>query len=274
LFFQLLRQYVNRQRITITEGFRQLKTAKMFYNAAGQRYPTFEKLFKAEPALYEDLLVKSSKTWSSSLLNSVVTEVCRAIATGQVVGSLLYWVRSSLKFLLSPMVTQLLKTLVANYSMERIMELYITKGKYLHSFSYFVAADKDQQIRDQRQLVTLILQLIESPQLLNVLQLEDEPDLSVSMDYQTPSCLPLFSSLSHKLTSIYQKVLHSLHEAHRTPQAIHSAFTKEVQRSTLAPTINFIESKPHLKEAFEKVFFVFPPFLICTGFCISYIKNA
>lgn len=139
MFFQLLRQYANRQRITVTEGFRQLKISKNFYAMAGQRYSTFEKLFKAEPALYEDLLVKSSKTWSSSLLNSVVTQVCKAIETGRVVGSLLSWVRSSLKFLLSPMVTQLLKTLVANYSMERIMEIYITKGiQCIHTIAYLV----------------------------------------------------------------------------------------------------------------------------------------
>ena len=116
------------------------------------------------------------------------------------------------------------------------------------------ATVKDQQSKDQRQLVTYILSLIEPPKLANLLQLEDDPDLSVSLDYQTASSLPLFSSLSSRLLSIYQKVLQSLHELNRTPQSIHASFTREVQKSPLASVIQFIESKDHLREAFEKDF--------------------
>ena len=156
---------------------------------------------------------------------------------------MLFLVRSSLKFMLAPMVVQLIKILVSNYSMERIIDIFIKKTN-----------NKDEYTQDQRNLVFKVLNTLEPPKLTNILQLEDDFDMRVPMDYQSSSYLPLYHTIIQKLQFLYQKSLQSLSEHNRTPQSLFNEFTKWINNDSIAPIIKWIENKPKLKSDFEKDF--------------------
>ena len=73
---QLLPQYL-RRNITLNDGFKVLTYSRDYYLNKVPKIQIFKKLFANEPKLYENLIVKFSKSWTTSLLNSVVTEACR-----------------------------------------------------------------------------------------------------------------------------------------------------------------------------------------------------
>ena len=60
----------------ISASTRELQYTKKFYTSQDQRFSFLCELFNREPGLYEDLLVRFSKTWSSALLHSVVHKAC------------------------------------------------------------------------------------------------------------------------------------------------------------------------------------------------------
>ncbi len=124
LFFQMIHQYSTRLIAQIPQTMIQrLPRSKIFFLDRNKRYGILEKLMNQQPYLYEDPLLAFSNTWTNSLLNSVVQEAFKAIMTGRVLGSVLYVVRTSLRFLLGPLVAQFLKTIVSNYAIESLLEL-------------------------------------------------------------------------------------------------------------------------------------------------------
>jgi len=239
-----------------------------FYRQLGakqQRVAEMTRVIKANPYLTEQLLERFGQTWSSSLLNAVMHESCASLQRGEVVGSILHVVRNALRFLLAPMVVQIVRTLVSNYNLEPIVEI-----ERLLAESQAKAAEEPKLSRRQRKqlaqhrpgealqtLVRQVLRLIEPPPIREVLTRTAIDRVIPSFDYALAPCLPMYDVIAEQLFSLAAKARSLLHHGSRGPHEILHALTQLVadERSgALADVLATISSTPELMQRFQRDF--------------------
>ena len=128
---------------------------------------------------------------------------------------------------------------------------------------------------EQRSLVKMVLNMIETPPLVDIIQLEKEENINFQFSFIIPSYLPLYSPIAMKLEAIYQSVLLSLQEVNRSHEAIFNRFVDSVNKDNIKAVIDYIDQHQPLKIQFEKVLYFFSiKTHICTGFYYTQVPYA
>jgi hypothetical protein len=90
----------------------------------------------------------------------MITNECKKIQMGQVVGSLLHSVSSSLRVLVAPLVHQITKMMCSNYSLEPIAAINSNAGSELE--------DQKASKKDLCELLRIIISTVELPSLNDI----------------------------------------------------------------------------------------------------------
>jgi len=219
-----------------------------FYQRLGvkqQRVAEMSRIIKANPYLTEQLLERFGQTWSSSLLNAVVHECCASLQRGEVVGSILHVVRNALRFLLAPMVVQIVRILVSNYNLEPIVEI-----------ERLLAEQRTQRVVASLQsLVKQVLLTIEAPPLREVLTRTAIDRVVPNFDYGRAPSLPVFDMIAEQIFGLANTARLALHQAARGPQEVLDTLKRLVERREgLNRVIKHIESSDELMHRFQRDF--------------------
>eukprot|EP01114_Cavostelium_apophysatum_P014001 TRINITY_DN3512_c0_g1_i9.p1 TRINITY_DN3512_c0_g1~~TRINITY_DN3512_c0_g1_i9.p1 ORF type:complete len:5234 (+),score=1501.00 TRINITY_DN3512_c0_g1_i9:231-15932(+) len=244
LFFSLVQHFCGLMGNQKWNGRKLQHTRLGFYSDPKKRFSYLKKLFDADPRLYEGMLVEFSKSWTSSLLHFVVTEACKAIQTGQVVGSLLFVVRRSFRFLLGPMVAQLLRTICSNYNLEPISQIF------LH--------DTQEKKEENEKSVQLVLETLKRtttapslPKLIEKMVTMTEPNISIQFDIQFPSHLPLYSVISERLQRILSECQQKIQGENRNELILYKLFSETVKKDPIGHVIEMIRGDSQLFHRFQ-----------------------
>lgn len=255
LFFQLVEQCCNDMNAYPGQ---QLQHSRIFYfGNAKTRFTTLQKVFDKFPFMldgifnsfflvcaihftYIDILTNFGNLWTSSLLNTVVADACKALQKGQAVGSLLQLIYSSLRFLLSPFVLQITKMLCSNYSLEPILSIKTDNPS---------ASDKQHS-----DLIHLLLRTVSPPPLIDILKLNVETTISLARQFSTPSRLAMFDIISDQLLKLLDAAVKKLSNRIVTPDVLDDEFTELADKDCLHPAIQFIDSSSYLTRLFQEDF--------------------
>jgi hypothetical protein len=244
----------------IVGGSPQLKQSKTFYfGRAEQRFAIMQTVFKKFPFMldgilrillspltllfsysYKDIFTNFGNLWSSSLLNSVVADACKALQKGQAVGSLLQLIYSSLRFLLAPFVLQLTKMLCSNYSLEPILSINTDK-----------ATNNDTQ---HSELIHIILRTITPPPLVDILKLNVETTVSLSRQFSMPPHLAMYDIISDQMMKLLDTATRKLSNKIITQDILVDQFLEFVEKDPLFPAIQFIDNNSFLMRLFKEDF--------------------
>lgn len=178
--------------------------------------------------------------WSYSLLNTVITEACRALQKGQAVGSLLHLIHSSLRFLLAPFVTQITKMVCSNYSLETIAAIDMVNPK-----------DVDRQ---HAELVHVIVQTIEPPPLLDILKLNVEATVSLSRQFSMPPRIAMYDIVSDQLLKLLDIAVRKLSTGTITQATLLDKFLELVEKDRIYAAVRFIDQHPSLLRLYKEDF--------------------
>ena len=187
-----------------------------------------------------DILTNFGNLWTSSLLNTVVADACKALQKGQAVGSLLQLIYLSLRFLLSPFVLQVTRMLCSNYSLEPIISIRTDNP-----------TPNDRQHSD---LVHIILRTLSPPPLIDILKLNVETTISLARQFSTPPRLAMYDIISDQLLKLLDTATKRLSNRIITHDLLDEEFAELVEKDSLYPAVQFIDNNPHLMRLFKEDF--------------------
>ncbi len=243
IFFQILRRECFKFRPRPAR-LSKIKHAATFYLPTTTKEARFEfmkRLFEDQPNLYDGMVERFSSTWSASLLHALVSEASQAIAKGQVVGSLIGVVRSSMSALFSKQVVQILRRLWSYYTLERIAEI----------------RDNPSGSDAILQLVRSIITTLDPPPLNDLLAIETDSALTLQYyDESSPSppFLPMYQIIEGSILRYLQQALASLSSKKRNPNTVFEALATLVEKDKMMPIISLIQGDKLLYSLFKKEF--------------------
>lgn len=187
-----------------------------------------------------DIFTNFGNLWSSSLLNTVITDACKVLQKGQALSSLLQLIYNSLRFLLAPFVLQITKMLCSNYSLEPILSINTENP-----------TDTDTQ---HSELINIILRTVSPPPLVDILKLNVETTISLYRQFAFPPRMAMYDVVSDKLLKILDAANKKISAKIITQNELDDPFAELLENDSIFPAVKFIENNPTLMRLFKEDF--------------------
>lgn len=187
-----------------------------------------------------DIFTNFGNLWTSSLLNSVVTDACKLLQKGQALSSLLQLIYNSLNFLLAPFVLQITKMLCSNYSLEPILNINKVAPK-----------DIDNH---HSELINIILRTISPPPLVDILKLNVETTITLYRQFSFPPRLAMFDVISDKMLKLLEAAAKKISSKIITQAELSDPFLELKESDIIHPAVKYIEANPSLMRLFKEDF--------------------
>eukprot|EP01012_Entosiphon_sulcatum_P048006 TRINITY_DN6586_c0_g1_i1.p1 TRINITY_DN6586_c0_g1~~TRINITY_DN6586_c0_g1_i1.p1 ORF type:complete len:5323 (-),score=769.64 TRINITY_DN6586_c0_g1_i1:76-13977(-) len=165
--------------------------------------------------VFRELLIRFAEAWNCSLLFELVEATCTAIMRGEAVGSMESTLLLHLGHVLEPMVVDLLRLLVEDCSVDRLLA---SEGPNASAVQLFV--------------VTLV-RMIPLPNVVRVFSPDFIPTLIIPMPLKSLPKLPCFRRFSGAIDELARVVLERTSARPRNNRDLAQALEGEVQRSCL-----------------------------------------
>lgn len=181
---------------------------------------------------FQETLRNFSKTWTPSLLYSILSVECEKLQLGRTANSILHRMHASIKDTLFPLVVLVTRGICSNFSLEAI------------------AAIEDDQ--DKQELLRLIIKTFVPPPLSNILNQNLDNVVTVYSQFPFPSQTILYDMLSEQLlTSLRMATYES-----ENNKVVRMKFESLVKSTPISPAVNFINEHPKLLHSFKHDFIV------------------
>jgi len=232
IFFELVNYYCSTANIIASNKVNTFKHTRMFYLMPKQRYKFLEEKFKQHTFLYEYMIVKFARLWTTNILNKLVTDVSEEIQKGKVIGSFVSIIQDAMKYLLAPVVADLIRRLVSCFNLESFLQNITQKDEY-------------------KTLTIAIINSIEVPSYKDLIRRNQYPTLLVDSQPDFPPTLPFYDVISKYLSSFFRIAIRDSAPTSLTEKVLHI-----LKKHKILQAINVINKSETLLKSFKRDFLI------------------
>ncbi|KAH3761459.1 AAA+ ATPase [Pelomyxa schiedti] len=216
--------------------------ARSFYSQVpgSERYTILKSLFEQQPHLHEGILEQFSRSWSTDLLAYLVQEASEALYRGVCVSSFVSIIASSLHMFMGPLISSVLRMMLASYGLESILKIGESK----------CSADLIELIHlvfSTIPIPTVGKQLLEGSRTSTVV-------VTIPRLYTFPSELPFFDTISALLLQKLNHASFELRNQQPNKIALHNKMEELLSNTALKAVVDHITSHREVFDMFKRDF--------------------
>ena len=196
IFFEEIKYYLKNHRMKPVRRD-QYKNSHQFYMANSVSATTFflQKI-KEYPILFETFLTRACNSWTSHLLNKVVSEHCEKVVRGNLAHGLIPVISNSLKYLVGVQTKQFVQIVCNHSALENVLQI-------LNDY-------KDPSNKKYLQLIALVINTIKLPPASEIINHKSKENLfGIQFESGLISSLPFFEYIFNLLQIHTTKVYNS-----------------------------------------------------------------